>query len=64
MPLWSLCGTSTAHIDACAYKMPSCSVSGTGRDDENGPRDENANRGPERHEMTIYHGQLPGGAWA
>ena len=24
MPLWSLCGTSTAHIDACAYKMPSC----------------------------------------
>ena len=39
-------------------------VSGTGRDDENGPRDENANRGPERHEMTIYHGQLPGEAWA
>ena len=21
-----LCGTSTAHIDACAYKMPSCSL--------------------------------------
>ena len=26
MPLWHDCGTSTDHIDACAYKMPSCLV--------------------------------------
>ena len=35
-------------------------VSGTGRNDENGPRGENANRGPERHEKTIHHPVRPG----
>ena len=30
-------------------------VSGTGRNDENGPHGENANRGPERHEKTVIH---------
>ena len=35
-------------------------VSGTGRNDENGLCGENANRGPERHEKTIHRPVRPG----
>ena len=29
IPLWHDCVTSTDHIDACAYKMPFCSLGGS-----------------------------------